>query len=136
MIICGAAQQSSQIGEKMLISQLAKITNSTKDTIRHYEQLGLLICSQRQAGSRVYKEYAEENVEIIQTIKNGKFMGFSLKELTVLVKTYIAGGYSAEQQVSLFSHQLALIDKKLQELSEVKNYIEQKIKHIERQNKL
>jgi MerR family Zn(II)-responsive transcriptional regulator of zntA len=136
MIICGAAQQSSPIGEKMLISQLAKITNSTKDTIRHYEQLGLLICSQRQAGSRVYKEYAEENIEIIQTIKNGKFMGFSLKELTVLVKTYIAGGYSAEQQVSLFSHQLALIDKKLQELSEVKNYIEQKIKRIERQNKL
>jgi MerR family Zn(II)-responsive transcriptional regulator of zntA len=135
MIICGAAQQSSPIGEKMLISQLAKITNSTKDTIRHYEQLGLLICSQRQAGSRVYKEYAEENIEIIQTIKNGKFMGFSLKELTVLVKTYIAGGYSAEQQVSLFSHQLALIDKKLKELSEVKNYIEQKIKHIERQNK-
>ena len=36
----------------MLIGELAKAARVSKDTIRHYDALGLLITSERQAGSR------------------------------------------------------------------------------------
>ena len=38
----------------LLIGKLATTANTTKDTIRHYDQLGLLKSRKRQAGSRLY----------------------------------------------------------------------------------
>ena len=50
----------------MLIGELAKASDTTKDTIRHYDELGLLLSSNRQAGSRVYKEFSADNLERLQ----------------------------------------------------------------------
>lgn len=46
--------------------------NTTKDTVRHYEQLGLLRSRKRQAGSRLYTEFHPECVERIELIKARK----------------------------------------------------------------
>ncbi|TAM50553.1 MAG: MerR family transcriptional regulator [Paraburkholderia sp.] len=41
----------------MLISKLATLSGLSKDGIRHYEELGLIRSTARQAGSRTYREY-------------------------------------------------------------------------------
>lgn len=53
----------------MLIGELAKATGTTKDTIRHYDQMGLLISTERQAGSRSYKDYSQDNIERLDMIR-------------------------------------------------------------------
>ena len=65
----------------MLISELAKATGTTKDTIRHYDQLGLLLSTERQAGSRRYKDFSRDNLERIELIRLAKYIGFTLNEI-------------------------------------------------------
>lgn len=48
---------------KMLIGELSKKTGLSKDTIRFYEKLGLIAASDRQPGTKLYKEYSPEIVE-------------------------------------------------------------------------
>jgi DNA-binding transcriptional MerR regulator len=45
----------------MLIGELAKASGTTKDTIRYYDQLGLLITAECRADSRTHKEFSEDN---------------------------------------------------------------------------
>lgn len=56
----------------MLIGELARKTSLSKDTIRFYEKLGLITAQERQAGTRIYKEFSEETVERLLMINQGK----------------------------------------------------------------
>ena len=56
----------------LLIGELAAKANTTKDTVRHYEQLGLLKSRKRQAGSRLYTEFHPECIERIELIKSAQ----------------------------------------------------------------
>lgn len=56
----------------MLIGELAKKTGLTKDTIRFYEKLGLITAQERQAGTRLYKEFSEEAIAQLVMITQGK----------------------------------------------------------------
>ena len=47
----------------MLIGELSRKTGLTKDTIRFYEKLGLITAGERQAGTRLYKEFSEEMLQ-------------------------------------------------------------------------
>ncbi|WP_210253203.1 MerR family transcriptional regulator [Beijerinckia sp. L45] len=40
----------------MLINDVARMAGMSKDGIRHYEEMGLISSSARQAGSRVYRD--------------------------------------------------------------------------------
>jgi DNA-binding transcriptional MerR regulator len=72
----------------MLIGKLAEITGLSKDGIRHYEQLGLIASSPRQAGSRCYRDYDESMAETIENVRLAQQLGFSLREIVPLLKAY------------------------------------------------
>lgn len=111
----------------MLIKQLAKTTGTTKDTIRHYHQLGLLIVSQRTAGSRIYNDYPDENIDRIASIKRGKTMGFTLREIASLLNIYYSGELSVQEQQEILNDKLLLVEQKIQNLEEVKASIQNKL---------
>ncbi len=115
----------------MLIGELAKATQTTKDTIRHYDELGLLISNARQAGSRVYKEFSDENIERLETIRMAKYMGFTLGEISQQIEDYYSGSISQSEQVSMLKERMVDIDKKMKELQGVKQFLFNKIKFIE-----
>ena len=115
----------------MLIGELAKQTNTTKDTIRHYDELGLLISSQRQAGSRLYKEYSHENLERIEMIRLAKFMGFTLGEVAQQIEAYYAGDISTDQQVAMLQARVADVESKIENLQTVKEFLNFKIQFIQ-----
>ncbi len=67
----------------MLIGQLSKATGVSRDTIRYYEKLKLLVVSNRSA-SNLYKNYGVDAVKRLHLIKTLKNAGFSLREIRQL----------------------------------------------------
>ncbi len=62
----------------MYIGQLAKLSGASPKAIRHYESLGLLGDIERQG---VYRVYRQQDVQIVQWIKQAQSLGFRLSEL-------------------------------------------------------
>lgn len=111
----------------MLISELARATGTTKDTIRHYHQQGLLIADKRAFGSRFYNDYSPQNIDRIASIKHGKALGFTLREIASLQKIYYAGALSTQAQRKILDDKLQLVEQKIQELKEIKTSIQSKL---------
>lgn len=72
----------------MLISELAKKSGLSKDTIRFYKEIGLIEAQTRQAGTRVYMEFSPEMLERLAMITQGKSLGFTLNEMKHLLETW------------------------------------------------
>lgn len=95
----------------LLIGKLATIANTTKDTIRHYDQLGLLKSRKRQAGSRLYTEFHPECVERIELIKSAQAIGFTLTEIKDSLNDYYDGNLDIDLQLKITQKKLTQIRK-------------------------
>ena len=111
----------------MLINELAKATGLSRDTIRHYQELGLLEVEKQAAGSRSYNHYPDVNVDRIEIIKMGKSMGFTLKEIAAHIDAYFSGQLSIHEQIKIFEDKLSGVNTKIRELEESRSYINRKI---------
>lgn len=111
----------------MLINELARQTGVSKDTIRHYQELGLLSVKKQQAGSRFYNSFPQQNIDRIETIKLGKSMGFSLREIASLLDAYFSGEVSAEQQIAIFEEKLGVIEQRIKDLQKTRTHITTKL---------
>lgn len=90
----------------LLIGQLAKLAETTKDTIRHYDELGLLKSRKRQAGSRLYTEFHPECVQRIELIKGAQAIGFKLNEIKNSLNDYYDGTLNIDEQIRAISEKL------------------------------
>ena len=68
------------------ISQAAQKTGLSVKSIRHYEQIGLLIAPQRSDNN--YRYYPEKLIKHLHFIKRTKDAGFTLKESKALLLLY------------------------------------------------
>ncbi len=101
----------------LLIGKLATKANTTKDTIRHYDQLGLLKSRKRQAGSRLYTEFHPECVERIELIKSAQAIGFTLTEIKDSLNDYYDGQLDIDLQLNITQQKLIQIRKQQTTLS-------------------
>jgi len=69
----------------MKIGELSERSGFSRDTIRYYQELGLLNGMVHQ-GENNYREFSEESVEVLQLIKESKIYGFTLKENKALLE--------------------------------------------------
>lgn len=104
----------------MLMGELAKKTGLSKDTIRFYEKMGLITAQERQAGSRIYKEFGEETVDRLRWINRGKVLGFTLNEIKPWLDVWEEGKLSPSETIKLIEQKLTEITEKIQQLSEIK----------------
>lgn len=65
----------------MKIGELSKRSQTTIDTIRYYEKLGLIIPDR----TNYQKEYSESDLELLALIATFKSVGFKLNELQLLM---------------------------------------------------
>lgn len=91
----------------LLIGTLAIQANTTKDTVRHYDEIGLLKSRKRQAGSRLYTEFHPECIERIEMIKSAQAIGFNLNELKSCLNDYYDGTLDIDKQIIIISEKLA-----------------------------
>ncbi|MBK3394804.1 MerR family transcriptional regulator [Psychrobacter sp. M9-54-1] len=116
----------------LLIGTLAAQANTTKDTIRHYDQLGLLKSRKRQAGSRLYTEFHPECVERIELIKSAQAIGFTLTEIKDSLNDYYDGQLDIDLQLSLTQQKLAQVRKQQMTINLMIEMLAERIEVLER----
>jgi DNA-binding transcriptional MerR regulator len=111
----------------MLIGEAARQAGVSRDTVRLYTRLGLVSCTSRQAGSRLYADYDGSMVELIKGIKIAQSIGFTLSELGPIAAAYVAGSLGDDRQRSLLAAKLDQIEDKRRQLDEMAGFLRAKL---------
>jgi MerR family transcriptional regulator, copper efflux regulator len=114
----------------MLIGELSKKTGVSKDTIRFYEKLGLIAATDRQAGTKLYKEYSPETLERLAMIGQGKGLGFTLSEIKQLLDEWGGGAMPKGDQIKVIERKIEEIVEKQQKLDAIKTYLVTKLSKL------
>ncbi|MBD2066682.1 MerR family transcriptional regulator [Leptolyngbya sp. FACHB-671] len=114
----------------MLIGELSKKTGLSKDTIRFYEKIGLIVASDRCAGTRLYKEYSSETIERLLMINQGKRLGFTLNEMKQLLDEWSGGTIPKQEQIKIIERKIEEITEKTQQLNTIKTYLVNKLNKL------
>src|SRR5712671_5564647 len=99
----------------MRSGELARTASVSTDTLRHYERLGLLAAPARTGGN--YRMYAAEAVQRVRLIRNALAMGFSLKELSRIIKIRDQGGAPCREVRQMAEGKVAALDRQIEELA-------------------
>ena len=98
------------------IGELARATGVATQTIRYYEQQGLMPAPQRNQAN--YRRYPEEAVARLQFIVHAKQWGFNLEEVRELLLLQDANGDRAQAK-RIAGEKLARIREQIQNLRRV-----------------
>jgi DNA-binding transcriptional MerR regulator len=105
----------------MRCGELARLTGVSADTLRHYERLGILPTSQRtNGGCRIFPASAVGRVQLAQRALQ---LGFSLKELSEILRTRDNGGAPCHHVLNLTEEKLRSIGQQIQELQRTQDYM-------------
>ena len=115
----------------LLIGTLAAQANTTKDTVRHYDELGLLKSRKRQAGSRLYTEFHPECIERIELIKSAQAIGFTLIEIKDSLNDYYDGNLDLDEQLILTEQKLEQVKKQQANINLMVELLAQRIATLE-----
>ena len=121
----------SQDSTFLLIGTLAAQANTTKDTVRHYDELGLLKSRKRQAGSRLYTEFHPECIERIKLIKSAQAIGFTLIEIKDSLNDYYDGNLDLDEQLILTEQKLEQVKKQQANINLMVELLAQRIATLE-----
>lgn len=116
----------------LLIGTLASQANTTKDTVRHYDQLGLLKSRKRQAGSRLYTEFHPECIERIELIKSAQAIGFTLTEIKNNLNDYYDGQLDINEQLHVTEQKLSQVKKQQANINLMVELLSQRIQVLKR----
>ena len=116
----------------LLIGELAKQANTTKDTIRHYQELGLLKSRKRQAGSRFYTEFHPQCVERIRVIKAGQSLGYTLSKIATHLDDHFNDQISIEQRLKNTYERLEQAKEQQRHIESVVNTLTNYIRVLEK----
>jgi DNA-binding transcriptional MerR regulator len=106
--------------------ELARLTGVSADTLRHYERLGILPTSQRtKSGYRIFNASAVETVQLTQRALQ---LGFSLKELSEILRTRESGGVPCQRVLGLTEEKLRLVGEQIQELQRTEAYLRELVR--------
>ncbi len=111
----------------MKIGELAKKSNTSIDTIRYYEKIGLLGKPSRSGAG--YRLYSSEFIEQLKFIKRAKHVGFSIKEIQELLFLRQEKQVKTCADVKQFaSKKLEDIEDKIVELTKIKMALDRIVK--------
>lgn len=101
--------------------ELARLTGVSADTLRHYEKLGILPTSPRtESGFRLFPGSAVERVQLVQRSLQ---LGFSLRELSEILRTHDSGGIPCHRVLNLAEQKLDSLEKQIRELRRTQSYM-------------
>lgn len=99
----------------MKIGELAKRLNISTDTLRYYEQHGLIAQAKRTESG--YREYDQSHEQQLRFVLRAKKVGFSLEEIKELLKIRInKQSYQCEEVKALTLSKLVLVQSRIEEL--------------------
>jgi DNA-binding transcriptional MerR regulator len=107
--------------------ELARLTGVSTDTLRHYEKLGLLPKPPRTDGG--YRDYPPNSLERVRLIRRALSVGFSLPELTTILKMRDGGEVPCHRVQAMAESKLEQVKQQIQNLIEMRNQLEAMLKH-------
>jgi MerR family transcriptional regulator, copper efflux regulator len=111
----------------MLIGELAKKTELSKDTIRFYQKIGLIRHIGRQSSQNNYKQYDSTTVERLKLIKRAKELGFTLNEIAMAIDAWQGNKLSKTEKIQIFQNKIVDIDRRIDNLNQIKAYLQSKL---------
>jgi DNA-binding transcriptional MerR regulator len=105
----------------MRSGELARLTRVSADTLRHYEKLGILATSQRTTGG--YRLFPRSAVARVQLAQRALQLGFSLHELSEILRTRDNGGAPCHRVLDLTEEKLQSLDQQIQQLQQTQAYM-------------
>ncbi len=112
----------------MKIGQIARETGVSRDTIRLYENMGLLKDVSRPHPYNNYKEYPEENIKRVQSVLMLKKLGLSLNECKEVLQMLDRGDFDIEDRNAMIQRKIDGIDKQIEELTRAREML---VAHME-----
>lgn len=103
----------------MLIGELSKRSGFSRDTIRYYEKLGILVAGLERRADSSYKNYPMTALGRLRQIRRLKDCGFTLFEIGRLL-TPDRNDQACTALPAKLTEKIGKIDKKIRELSEFK----------------
>ncbi len=98
----------------MYIGEVSKLTGATPKAIRLYENLGLIPIPNRKGK---YRDYNDNDVELIKIIKEAQRLGFKLSEMKELFNEDIScEEFPWEKATKLVQKKVQSIDKEIERL--------------------
>lgn len=105
------------------IGEVAHRSGMTVETIRYYEQRGLLDTPHRSAAG--YRLYGPVVIDRLAFITRAKGLGFSLQEIRELLELQLQPGADRGAVKGLVMEKLALVDAKIAELQQLRRVLDQ-----------
>ncbi|PWI55174.1 MerR family transcriptional regulator [Sulfoacidibacillus thermotolerans] len=101
----------------MRIGEFVRTLNTTHETVRHYEQVGLL-CPARDGNQ---KHYFDDHIQVFEIIQELKNIGFSLEDILLLFELRASVGCGSEVLIHevkrKFANQIANLDNQIHDLT-------------------
>jgi MerR family transcriptional regulator, copper efflux regulator len=116
----------------MLISEFARATELSRDTVRFYVRRGLLKpLAGNKGGSKPYQVFTDEHVQTARAIRMAQSLGFSLREIAVLNVEYQAKRITPARGAEIMRAQLARLEEKAAHVGGMIGYIHAKLAWLE-----
>jgi DNA-binding transcriptional MerR regulator len=98
---------------------LAKAAGVSTDTLRHYERLGVLKKPPRTQGG--YRLYPPEALDRVLLVRDALASGFTLQELTSILRVRDAGGAPCRQVAELAHAKVHKLDAQIAQLTRLRD---------------
>ena len=108
----------------MRIGELAQACDVSRDTLRFYEERGL-IAAQRSANG--YRDYPPEMVQLVLYIKTAQRLGFTLGEIGNSVAALWNSPDPDDAVAQLLRDKLQLIETRMSELDVLRRELQQRL---------
>ncbi len=112
-------------GHEMAIGQLANQASTKVQTIRYYEQIGLMPRARRTAGNQ--RRYSKDNLQRLQFIRHGRELGFPLDSIRDLLDLADMPGQSCEDADHLARIHLAEVESRIRRLESLRGELQRMI---------
>ena len=106
----------------MTVSDVARRTGISPDTVRYYEELGLLPPSPRSPGG--YRQFGEEALERIRFIKGAQSLGLRLSDIGELLKIQDDGDCPCGHTKTLLDQRLEQVNREIEVLVSLREDLE------------
>lgn len=113
-------------GEIMLIGEFAETSGLSRETVRFYVKLGLLRPGLPASRQNRYRNYSHKDVERARLIRLGQALGFTLRELKELMRSWESKTLSDAAKIEIMRTRIDQIAIQIRDLRRVKRYFEAK----------
>ncbi|NYT58291.1 Cd(II)/Pb(II)-responsive transcriptional regulator [Alcaligenaceae bacterium] len=105
----------------MKIGELARLTESTVETIRYYEKEGVLPQPVRSAGN--YRLYDQEHIERLRFIRHCRTLDMALEEVRTLLQFRDAPHEDCGDVNALLDDHIQAVERRMEELMQLKRHL-------------